>query len=866
MKLRKVVKKIVALGTGATMLLGTLGATMAAADLANYPVPFIDNGTFSGVLVIGDKAAAEDVIGVSDIAVSLQFAATKTVSTTTSAATVIEGDVFKIKASGDNLNIMEPLSSVKNVLDSGSLKALASGTVSNDKGTYTYNQYLTLGNTTVQFSTAGDGAESIDVDDPKLYLKIKQDGGSANAADGSEAFLYKLTFPTALKSDIDSSRDLDDLDNKKITMLGKEYSIIDTSFTTAGKLTIDLMGGALQDTMEEGETKTYTISGVDYEVTVSTITDTAPYKVKFVINGETTDALEATQTYTLADKSQIGIKEILPNEAGDVTADVVEFYLGANKIRLQDSNSSSNNAGSLTIASNDITDGVGDLVWTNTTTDLSLSTIQIAWQSDDAYYIPIGDKLSEHVTGDQDVVDLLAALNIDFEFAGMEPSTTDEITIIPSGSNNLKLTTTLKGGDKLSMDMWYYNSSGIPKIILGKDATRLIRTCEATSTGASNCVLEGVDYLVIGNSSMVFDEQYFVVETNKYSHVLQLKKIDTSASTVTLKDVASGTTDTISYSAGTATFYKDGYDYTLAVGGSEINLTKIAGDSTDRGFAAQAAPGTAASNDNIADLWTEHGAKIRLFNNATIILEEPVNGHESSPEDHNMLDVDHINITLDISSSKTRVGSVTASSPIYNDPNGGADPTITLDSDSDKAQGYTSWGTYIEYSKPTGGQYKVELTYPEEEAVANVYVTAGVTKKVEGSAEGVESVTIQRIEVGATKLASEIADVKAQNAILVGGPCANAAAATVMGNPADCTAGFEAGKGLIKLYEHANGNVALLVAGYAALDTRTAAQVVANYKDYTLKGTNMEVTTATSTVKEVTEVEETTTEETEEEA
>ncbi|MBS3101094.1 hypothetical protein J4204_03095, partial [Candidatus Woesearchaeota archaeon] len=98
-------------------------------------------------------------------------------------------------------------------------------------------------------------------------------------------------------------------------------------------------------------------------------------------------------------------------------------------------------------------------------------------------------------------------------------------------------------------------------------------------------------------------------------------------------------------------------------------------------------------------------------------------------------------------------------------------------------------------------------------------------------------------EVGAAKLASEVSDIKAQNSILVGGPCANAATATVMGNPAECAAGFTPGEGRIELFEHTNGNVAMLVAGYAALDTRNAAQVVANYKDYkaNLKGTKVVV-------------------------
>jgi len=102
MKLRKAIKKIVALG--ATTL---LGATMiaSAADLSEYPVPFISDGKFSGMLVVGDKAAAEDVIGVSDIAMSLQYAATTSAGTATTTTTTVEGDAWRVGTSSKKLEM-----------------------------------------------------------------------------------------------------------------------------------------------------------------------------------------------------------------------------------------------------------------------------------------------------------------------------------------------------------------------------------------------------------------------------------------------------------------------------------------------------------------------------------------------------------------------------------------------------------------------------------------------------------------------------------------------------------------------------------------------------------------------------------------
>ncbi|HIH42140.1 TPA: hypothetical protein HA246_00685 [Candidatus Woesearchaeota archaeon] len=90
-----------------------------------------------------------------------------------------------------------------------------------------------------------------------------------------------------------------------------------------------------------------------------------------------------------------------------------------------------------------------------------------------------------------------------------------------------------------------------------------------------------------------------------------------------------------------------------------------------------------------------------------------------------------------------------------------------------------------------------------------------------------------RVGVGAAKLASKLkGKERSENLIIVGGACANSVAAFLYGYPEDCTQGYEYGKAKIKLFDHKNGKYALLVAGLTDEDTRAAAQVVANYKEY----------------------------------
>ena len=109
------------------------------------------------------------------------------------------------------------------------------------------------------------------------------------------------------------------------------------------------------------------------------------------------------------------------------------------------------------------------------------------------------------------------------------------------------------------------------------------------------------------------------------------------------------------------------------------------------------------------------------------------------------------------------------------------------------------------------------------------------------STDAAGSTQVVYIGVDAAVLDTEVIDFSAQNIIVVGGPCVNAAAADLLGNPEDCTEGFSEGMATIRLYERANGNVALLVAGYTGLDTRRAARALSEYNLHAFSGTEMEV-------------------------
>ncbi|MEM4244792.1 MAG: S-layer protein [Candidatus Nanoarchaeia archaeon] len=143
------------------------------------------------------------------------------------------------------------------------------------------------------------------------------------------------------------------------------------------------------------------------------------------------------------------------------------------------------------------------------------------------------------------------------------------------------------------------------------------------------------------------------------------------------------------------------------------------------------------------------------------------------------------------------------------------------------------YGIIIKDPKANGASDDVVLSIPADMVEANVVIRGSAASTTKAG----EVCTVADI-TPVTKLDTEIAGSESSyNLILVGGPCANDAVEAVPGLGITCAGwSLKPGEGIIKLA--ANGNkVALLVAGTDALDTRRAAKVVANYKDYALSGT-----------------------------
>lgn len=806
-KIGKVIKTIV---TGSLLMGATIGGAFAAQDLKDFPNQFIKDGKLNGVLVIGDRAAAEDVIGVSDIAVALQFAAVQQTESKKEISAI--SDSWKVGTSTKMLEISENLEdgsrngeSISSVI-SGSyisgpeLKILSDGVARNSKGDAPYYQRLYFEDNSTGYVVYTESDD--DVTGDFLFFKA-----------GSNITKYELEFTTTLESDVDDadgSSDTDglfltDIEDVEFNLLGKEYTVVQARrlSSSGDNAKLLLMGGAMKDTLQEKSTKTYTIKGKDYEVTLSFVdTDEA----QFIVNGQTTRKLKDGDTDKLSDGTTIGVTDIMyQNYAGGIHS--ATFFIGANKLELRDSNiTDTTSSNTLKVDDNTIDNANVIIEGTDDDSTFKLNRMTIVTEAEDDLYIPVGGVLSNNPNLDEP--EALFTQNWDIEYAGLSKELTNKIRVRSTGSDQYKLEFVDWGGNKIDFPLAHAVSANVVK--MGDDD----------------------DSLVVNESLAIQKDDYFVVtdgsdqEGERPTYVLRYRGADKdTADNKVLKfdHVGTGERVDVPYSGegGSSTLA------TLKIGGGSYTVrsnpqTNSATDSDDFNITMDMDQDGTLNESNSVPLTTNYGAQIAITNQAPSNVLVTV----STPNTNHFDNVVPTNLVFNITAA--------TDGDVDLDKVSGGLKLFTPEDEDDVSYAYTSYGAFVKFENPTTGEASVEITYPRNQLEPKIYIKA-TGSKIDGSTtpeENAKEVVLQKIEVGAARLASEVSDPKGQNLILVGGPCANAVTASILGNPIDCTVGFEPGTGRIELFEHAPGKVAMLVAGYDGIDTRNAATVVADYKKY----------------------------------
>ena len=897
MRVKKAIKKIAALGVGATMLGATVLGAMAA-DLANYPEPFVDTGLFNGYIVVGDNAAAEDVVGAIDIAAALQYEMKEEVSVAaegmTPMARVTEG--VRIVEGSNELNPrFEFISDVQDTpLDEQDLptvlrEALYSETEGETDNDESYTQELRFLTNTGKVEFVQDDNDGAPVATDYLWFDEKYD-----------MYTYELEFDDPVEYD-SSTKALaaDDWESSVIEIQGNDYTITDIEFTGTIAQDLDvseftLTAGDTVIWLTQDQTITKTVDGVQHEITIVDVSDVDTEDE--IACGVSVDGdvvwIDKKDTATINGVS-IAVTDAKAINAQLQDVDICELSIGASKIVLKDSDE-------IEIDGVEIDGSQATFTSTAHASTSTFSKLNLTYRPEDDVYLLQGETWVDPILGNWQV-----------SYGGLS-GVYEEITVTASGDDAEVL---FVNNDGRQVEIPFHFNDETNDIIMGTDDDEPILqeeayvdayvgrstdanwqprpdivlnntgtdgwadlTTHAARIGAGaafgNAFYEDVD--TINYTAGVTDIEgvmLYVVTSGEEIHLLEIADVDTNDNKTDIRDITYGKT------------YND-EDWNTPVGTGTIDLGGI-GQITMTVSSWTADDGMLIASDiYLADLDTTspfenggetlYGAAIRflpyvVYNTTeygdlestaamgdlrvAVELEEESEDQEDAILNIIQFLVEEDSDDDDIQFSKPRFYysgdyevNYTATVTGYTAEaltRWGTSEAATAFQDEDEEEddielAMTDYGTRVTYD--TDNKDYIKLEYPDQEVYGNVFVSpTGASTTGVSEIGGVSTVTLNRMTVGAAKLASEVGNVAAQHLIVVGGPCANSVAAEVMGQSGDmCADGFEEGKAIIKLYEQGS-KVALVVAGYSALDTRRASRVLANYNMYQLSGTEVEV-------------------------
>ncbi len=838
----KTIKKIVALGVGLSMVGATIFGASAAYTLSDWPSPFIANGVPASnlAIVVGDNAAASDVAGAIDVGVALQAAAVvKSPVPGVKGGVTVEGDAVAIGSTSDLLEINETMGNIRETLTEVDLDLLKGGQIVTDEGSTEYNQYLRFTSTAGYRSGKVTFAED-ERDRVGHYLFWKN---------GDQLFEWELEFEEGLETEVDGS-DLVDLEDEDVMILGQPFVIVDTDLSVTGgtgttRLTIDLMGGAISAILGENDKETYVVDGKEYEVEVLVISETAQGgegSVKFRINGEITDELTDGETDVLADGTQVGIRDILAT-GKDIQKSIVQFYLGAYKLEFTDGNTSDNLNQSAGVEVNEETiedsnvfiKGVVLSTRTNTTArTYEISNVKYRLFADSVLgdiYVPPGSGVREQLDEPEGM--LTPAWDIIYQ--GLTDTGVTNVVIDPAGDDEYDLQFTNQEGIFYDMPLLSNENNALGGMKWGDDDDDLW-FCESANT----------------NTFWVTDNDFFILsncdnetlDNTCFSHVMRYDSTDITNTKLTFTDLGTGTREVVfDNTTRMAQLIVGGVSYdvfvdTLAPYNLSVDLdgngSISANDVGSRGCVdiGILGEGLIKLGHNNTNYSSSQGPKAIIeaigaggaANTTNITLITLAKEFDESGSDE-IIDIQfesRANNKLGLSASRLRPRSTGGAGGA----SGGLFGPFSLEENEDLEQSLSLYGVFFETFNPTGTDEAESLTveYPLSQRGAEVYVTGGAVKTTKSEAGFVEKV--QPISSAVSKLASEVEDISDWNAVVVGGPCANPISAQLMGNPDPCWQAVPANKAIVKAYEQTNGNVALLVAGRTAEDTRRATKAV----------------------------------------
>ena len=795
MQIKRLIKKIGAVSTGAAFLGATLMGAMAA-DLSAYPSPFVVNGAASNAVII-HSANGLDSAAAGYILTGLSGAVTSTGGAT---VTSVEGG-YKLAYSGNQFNLNDTAYDIDNKLTKTQMPVLLEkGTFSDDEGTNTgdteYVQEL-------QFINKGDNDA-----EKTIWYTFDQDSEDSNKPMGDYIYLSKSsnvwawTYNFNLDSPVTVANSAD-LESTRLNLLGRLFTISSASFTTSNVTKLTLLAGDVTQTVATGDT----VNGVKL-VAVDTNGNSCTIEYQGA-----TETINKGSTKTMADGTIIGATKVVPSNK-QATPDYCELNIGADKVEIENGKEVKVNGDTITGSKVTFTSKNG------------FDQFNVSFKPDTKTFMKPGDEYKDPVLGAFKLI-----------FGKVVEDKVEDIELVAS-SSKLDLTAINKDGDTTKWTIAFVNSTTNDIGILpGADIDEPFISADndwVTNTSMGESELQGMAGI------------RFLFSKSDRSHLVKIKSINTLNNKTTFYDETTQTeySDQEFTPEADTTFnflpaaFQLNFSYQH---GSQSNAQIKFVDINDKG------PAFFLKNGGNLTFWTNWSdtccAAGGILPTGIVIGQGgypywvTFGEYDTGRETNIPLNVIGINLTYSTSNDEINLQATTANANF-------AHRTTALkqkdNSDNTIRSGKTVYGTYVEQVTPSSsGTDSITIRTPDTATYAEVWVaptSASVSTATE-SATGIDLMS-----------ADEITDVSIYNAIVVGGPAANKVAADLLGleYPAYAEAsGLAAGEAIIKMVTNGE-KVALLAFGWEKDDTARAAKVLQSYDGYELSGSEVSVTGTTA--------------------
>jgi len=868
-------KKIASVLASAVMLSSTIGFAAAA----NYPEPFVKAGTADAAVVWGANAATTDLVAAIDVQQNLGALITTGTKTTTAGVT---GEAIPLFTGGTKLYINDSLNSVKSVLTKADMPTvLKSGSFSGNVDSSTTFTIDIGSNPRITFAKQPTSS-----DDPNFALTTsttqanyiynatatlsKAVNFSHADSEGETISLFGVDFTVAAATDTDTIVLLKsaekftlDSDNpsKDVTIEGSSYTVelISASDSAATVKVTDSAG--VSNTKEIAEAASKKVGGITIGVVTA---DETNFKLSATV-------VAGTDKVTLEDGAAVQVGE----QDTNIDGTLIDFETGnpnnltvlTINVYAPESDKDSINAATTfvdPVYKSFKLDFSGLNIPSDSTT--ARETIKIAPRADDKLEITLTEwrgntktfQFSKDISGNL-VAGILSSIGLMSDDSNRNITVVEGANITRDGfvvvgneddgrlikltsvKNSSQTGTSNTDGDRVeftdqfSGDVYKatWTSDGVGTISIAGQSYGVFLTGDANNASEQYQVhLDYPDSAAAGDLIL-----YPTIQTAKGAKVAFYEPVE-----IALKG------------------------YGLRAGRAEvINVTKIRVPDGDGFEDMDIVPESNVGNTSQFNV-TRDGSTVFLnvtgsggFDNSTLWNIE---GITLNVTNHNVTDdINAYNKTLiylvepdgggNINSTAIIVWEEKDDNNLWNafiivpepgrtgDDGLGIDESASGDTWSNDSAGWRAsrasdskitdqadlWGTIVTYNAGDSDQVKVDISYPDEQIFAQIYI-----------AEQKASITPGQVSVGAGGQIlivkdSEVSSVAGKNLVVVGGSCINTAAAKILGSDSPlCSSDFTektgVGEGQYIIQSvtspYSDTKVAMLVAGYEAADTENA--------------------------------------------